>query len=361
MGVAARAVLYVARKRARSAVLFLILFSMALLTMLALVIRAGAATAAEDVRKSISTGIEMELAPIPGEELYELGRNDAGELTRTLTLALLTQSRLDDIAGLDGVNGYFIDEGMQALFTGLDVTPAGSATLIEQMSSSDPGDWSDYEQQLTSNTTAAASNGFLPVADSRWHPFFTNGALELVSGRHVANGDQGKAVISDELAKRNGLAIGDTIHGRNFDPVTGEVFGGAYEAEIVGLFHVGFEQELSDWTDESQVLSNVVFTDPSIRHWSQVQYNTFHGRDVLAAEADRLVSQITVFVDDPAQLDRVRAQLLAMEDVDWSHYSFDEYDADYKAAAGPLLTMVGLSTGMSVLVFAGCWPCSRSS
>ena len=38
-----------------------------------------------------------------------------------------------------------------------------------------------------------------------------------MEGRNIEAEDSGKAVISEELARRNGLGIGDAIELRNFD------------------------------------------------------------------------------------------------------------------------------------------------
>jgi ABC-type antimicrobial peptide transport system permease subunit len=191
------------------------------------------------------------------------------------------------------------------------------------------------------------------IGDGRWHPAFVNGALELVAGRHIETGDSGKAVISEELAANNGLAVGDVIESRNFDYLTGELYGSTFRSEIVGVFEVNFEQDLSDWTAESNIYVNVIFADVEMRHWSQVAYNTREGREVIARDADRVVAGLTLFVDDPLLLDAVIEQVEAVDGVDWGYYGFTRYDDDYKLAAAPLRTMVTVSTVLVVGVVGG--------
>ena len=57
MGVFKRAFLYISRKKARSFLLFLIMLLMGLFMLVGVLIRSSAAKAAEDVRKSITTGV----------------------------------------------------------------------------------------------------------------------------------------------------------------------------------------------------------------------------------------------------------------------------------------------------------------
>ena len=44
--------------------------------------------------------------------------------------------------------------------------------------------------------------------------------------------------------------------------MTGERYSSPYEVEIVGLFHVNFEQDMSRWTAEPDIPSELYFTDP---------------------------------------------------------------------------------------------------
>ena len=57
MGVFKRAFLYISRKKARSFLLFLIMLLMGLFMLVGVLIRSSAAKAAEDVRKSKTTGV----------------------------------------------------------------------------------------------------------------------------------------------------------------------------------------------------------------------------------------------------------------------------------------------------------------
>ena len=52
-------------------------------------------------------------------------------------------------------------------------------------------------------------------------------------------------------------------------------------------------------------------------------------------------------------LGQVKEKLMDMASVDWSYYSFKEYDRDYKAAAGPLNKLARLSTILAAVMAVG--------
>lgn len=353
VGVLKRAYLYITRKRARTVLMFAVLLVMGLFLLTGLSLRAGAKQAAEDVRRTIATGIEIEIAPISGPEIFDLTENEKGETVRIPKIPILKRSQVAQLLAIDGVQGYFTEMGYDPIYTGLDVHPGGYAWSLQAMREDDPEGTYFSEDDWRSTETAMHSNGIYEVADSRWHPFFVNGALELTEGRHVEAGDVGKTIISEELAGRNGLQVGDTIESYNYDFNTGEIYGSAFESEIVGIFRINFEQDLSNWTAEDNILANVMFADPSVRYWSQVESNTHYGRNVLAWEEDPVMWNITLFVEDPLMLESVEEQIKAMEDIDLSFYTMRRYDDEYRAVAKPMNTIAALSTILVVIMSAG--------
>ncbi|WP_198146314.1 ABC transporter permease [Dorea sp. D27] len=354
MGILKRACLYITRKKVRTIIMFTIIMSMSLFMLAGISIRFGASEAAADIRKTISTGLVMNMGEIPGDQVFQLVPNEKGEMVRTLKVPLLTRAHLAEILDIDGVEGYYTNQGFETAYTGLKLHPGGYTSTVKeaerQVSENRPG-WT--EEDIASNETSAHANGFYIVNEGKWHPFFRNGALELAAGRHIEEGDRAKAVISEELAERNGLQIGDEIEAYNFELMSGERYGSAYKTEIVGIFKINFQQDLSNWTSEDQILANVIFTDSYMRYWAQSEYNTYYGRQVLGRESYDILDNITLYVEDPMMLGTVKETLMDIGSVDWSYYSFKEYDRDYKAAAGPLNKLIRLSTILAAVMAAG--------
>lgn len=65
------------------------------------------------------------------------------------------------------------------------------------------------------------------------------------------------------------------------------------------------------------------------------------------------MGSITLFVEEPADLDKIEAQMKNNRSVDWSYYTIQRYDSDYKAAARPLLSMALLAAGMVAVMIIG--------
>lgn len=350
MNVFKRAFLYLIRKKVRSILLLLLLFFMGLFMLAGLSIHSGANQAAEEMRKTISTGLEINMDPVSGEEIYTARYNKDGELVRELKHSLITKSVAEKLSSIPGISGYYSEMGAEMLYTGLNVVPGG---FTEDLKKLEEDEEAASLEEIASVSAWCKANDFHVVQESEYYPYFRNGAFELISGRHLNIDDTGKILISEELAARNGLDIGDAIDGQNFDVITGEFYGETYHAEIVGVFRINFEQQLSEWTAEPKILDNTIFAPFELRHWGQYQYNTFYGGDVLAKEEDRLLGSITLFVEDPAELDKIEEQIKKNPYVDWNYYTIQRYDADYKAAAKPLLSMMLFSVGMVAVMIIG--------
>lgn len=350
MSVFKRAILYLIRKKMRSILLFLLLFFMGLFMLAGLSIRLSADQAAEEMRKSISSGLEIKMNAVSRNEIYATSYNEDGELMRTLKHSLITESVAENLSSLPGVSGYYSEMGAEMLYTGLNVVPGEYTEELRKLEEN--GDSADSEE-IASSSAWSKANDYHVVQESEYYPYFKNGAFELIAGRHLHIEDTGKILISEELAARNGLIIGDVIDGQNFDVITGDFYGEIYYAEIVGIFRINFEQQLSEWTAEPQILANTIFAPFELRHWGQRQYNTFYGGDIIAKEEDRLLGSITLFVEDPAELDMIEDQIKENQLVDWSYYTIQRYDSDYKAAAKPLFSITLFATCMVAVMIIG--------
>lgn len=133
MNVFKRAILYLIRKKKRSILLLLLLFFMGLFMLAGLSIRCGAGQAAEDMRKSISSGLEIKMSEVSGDEIYATRYNENGELVRTLKHSLVTESVAQKLAAIPGVSGYYSEMGVEALYTGLNVAPGGYTEELKKL------------------------------------------------------------------------------------------------------------------------------------------------------------------------------------------------------------------------------------
>ena len=190
--------------------------------------------------------------------------------------------------------------------------------------------------------------------ESKWQPFFINGAVELVEGRPLESSDRKKAIISDELAMRNSLSIGDTISSHSYDFITGDIYSEAYDMEIIGLFHVNFDQDISYYTFESDILENFIFTGAEISAWDHAEYKKHYGGEMIVDEYE-LVGNVTIFINDPIELNAIMDEVKRMDIVDWEYHTVARKDQDYQTLAGPLQSLSNLSTLLMSIVAVGCF------
>ena len=360
MGVLKRAYLYITRKKVRSILLFLIFFVTALFLLTGISIKRSAGKAAEDVQKTLKTGLRVESTgkSVTSEEILD----ENGEKVIVYKEPLIREHHIEEILEIEGVSGFYCDNlQRQSEYTGLLLHPGYNSHQLDMIDGKVPLDEYTTEEDLEymRNDRAAYeadthTNSFLKVYDSEWHPAFVNGAVELVEGRHIRVNDVAKVVISDEIAEKNGLKVGDKIIAHEADIFTGELYGTAYETEIAGIFHINFEQKVQpEWTWEDDILANTFFSTADIWTWSRREYQIQYGYPVFAPIPDDIVCLMTIYVEDPAYLDTVKEKLLAIDSIDWECYEFGVDDTEYRMAAAPLLSMRKISNLLAVIPVVG--------
>lgn len=358
MPVYKRALLYLSRKLTRTALLFFLLCAMGLLMLSGLSIYKSASAEADVIRRAVTSGFDMTFI----DELYngsiiDTYTNEKGELVRVVNVSVLTPEGVERILELDGVEGYYAQAGIDYLYTDLEVTPgffaSDSAELSEKLAAN-PELAMEYEPCIASDKINAKSIRLVEADGTRWQPYFMNGAIELVEGRHLEAEDEQMAVISSVFADLNHLTLGDTVTVYSYDYLTGEIYSEPYPMEIVGIFRTNFEQELSYYTCEYDILENLIFTGSEADTFFRREYAEFYGGQPVVNETEHYTG-ITFYVDDPANLDKIMEQVRALDVVDWNYYTLEKNDQDYQNVAGPLQTVVTLSTLLLVLTVAGCF------
>lgn len=125
MNVMKRAVLYLLRKKARSVILLLLLSFMGIFLLAGVAVRMGADRAAEDVRKSLTSGLVLErINGVSSDELYTSTRDENGLEVVDAKTNLFTETHMEEILKMEGVSGYYIQFSRWDLFTGLKLHPS---------------------------------------------------------------------------------------------------------------------------------------------------------------------------------------------------------------------------------------------
>lgn len=328
-----RAFLYVTRKRTKTLILFLILLVIATLALSGLSIKNATGTAQLNVRQALggmfsldqnmndpSKWVNQEI-PGMGVQSYYGG-------------SPLTTDLADKIVGsVKGIKGY------NATYTNYLLPKNSKGETLELLAdeNSDSGMDALFAGQgdFSSTVTAYAST------NTKFDSYFAGGYIRLAAGRHLESEDTNGVIISKELAELNGLSVGDKMILQMSEDKAAMVNVNANETqtevEIIGLFEATSKSSasLSNWS-----MDNAVYTD-----MKTVQ----HARPDMGDES---YEHIQFYVDDPAQMDKIIADIKSLSDVDASDFVINVDNSNVDAIMKPLANMDKLITILIVLILA---------
>lgn len=301
MGAWKRASLYLMRNKKKTMTLLAVLSAVSALVLLCVSVGNAADASLRELREQMGGYFKIETDYAQGK----FGRIDDA----------LAQ-KVADAGGIKAVNGmdvqYFMAEDMEL----------------------EPGRFS------AEGDAKAKLARFLGNTDSSLNEYFLLGYYSLTEGRHVAGDDSGKAVISDALAKRNRLSVGDTFRVRfDAENLPGEQAGllTSHELEVAGIYHIDTPQGYRGAeTAECDIEENFIFTDTA---FIREVYGEAagHGTDVYTGG-------VSFFAEDPKELDGIVGRLLESDDYDWDEYVLTKNNKTYEDSAAPLERLSGLVT-----------------
>ena len=175
-------------------------------------------------------------------------------------------------------------------------------------------------------------------------PNFTDETAILVEGKHITDTDNGKILISEQLAHTNQLSVGDTLtltHAR-----LGES-GAAYideipvktayaQVEILGIYKLNTP-------------------DTSIKPTAGIAENEIYASlDVLnelhESETDIYTGEVDFYITDPAKLESITRNVQLSQAIDWTTHFIRTNDFQYARIADQLSSLSDLIKILLVLV-----------
>ena len=302
-----RAVLYNARKKGKTLLLFLLLLVIGILLLICFSVQRATKTATLNVRQSLKGAFSIDAGASGGQ---------------------LTEGVLQAIRQLPGITGYNGRSASYAEYLREDGTPL----------------------QIRTEGAFQVVEGFehagKVVADSftEKDEFFTEKGFEIEEGSPVTEGGKHAAVIHRWLAEENDLQIGDTIllslneQMVSDDVMTGEgIAGKSVQAEIKGIFE-------STEPQEDEVLLSHVLYENTIFIDVQSYCELFpEGGDAYFESAD-------FQVDDPEKLDALIQQIRELEGVSWDQCTFTKHAVDYENARKSLEALEQIVVILSLAV-----------
>ncbi|MRX83165.1 ABC transporter permease [Eggerthella guodeyinii] len=335
MGLGKRALLYLTRKRGKTLILFLLLLVIATMALSGLAIKQAAQTAQLNVREALggSFALKQNTSDASKWESVQQGSSGSKGFYRGEPI---TKELADRIMGsVDGIKGYNASYQSTALMK----KQGEYLDLIE----SDSNEGGGLGAAMAASGDMNKTSSVFGATDTAFDSYFAQGFLKLVEGRHLEHGETGKALISKELADKNGLKVGDTLtlqqadfkaKMNGIDPEETKI-----DVEIVGLYESTAKASavLSNWS-----IDNAVFTSLEV-----IQ----HVRPETGGES---YERVDFYVDDPAEVDRIVEEVKSLDNIDPSDFVVDVDTSSVDSVIEPLKNMDSLMTGLiAVMVVIG--------
>ncbi|MDY2995873.1 MAG: ABC transporter permease [Faecalimonas sp.] len=311
-----RAVLYLARKKGKASLLFLIFFLVSALLLICFSVLNGTGQAAKDLRSNIGAAFYVR----PHQEMIFEG----GAVSEGAT-PIISQKSIDEIVDAAGeqVKAYNTEHYGYAKSEQLHFLPGAGDSKTSNMG------------QVTA------------VRDSQLTDVFLNEECTLTSGRHIRPDDENKILISEELAAENNLEVGDTL---TLTHAGLDQQGGAYidtipektafaEAEIVGIFQCGGADDGMDIPTAGKAVNHIYSDSHLLVNLQEQQEGVFEG-------------EIAFYIADPLELDSLLERVETIHSIDWNNHILKENDFQYKQIAGQLQNLQNLAVALIALATA---------
>ncbi len=308
-----RAMLYISRKKGKTVSLFLVVFVVAVF----LISCFGVLNASERLSGDIRTSL--------GAVFYirantEVAMTENGETEVTENHIHITSKEIDEIMQTGEIKYYNpINYGF-AKSDGIEFIPGDKHTVENNMG------------KVTALKFSALA------------PDFTDETAILTEGKHIVDDDKGKILISEQLAAKNRLSVGDSL------TLTHARFGEADEAYI---------DEIPVKTAYTQVEVSGLYKrnieDTSVKPTAGVAENEIYASlDVLdelhESETGVFTGEVDFYITDPAKLNDITRNVQLLPSIDWTTHFIRTNDFQYSRIADQLSSLGDLVKILLVLV-----------
>jgi putative ABC transport system permease protein len=305
-----RAARYVFRKRVRTAVLFIVLT----------IITASMLSATAVSRAAQHEAGQIEKQAVGG---FVLASNLQGSMLTPRGGGMVRPADVQRISKLSGVDSYMVRQNATADLVGASVVkvPGGDDYDAEK------------EQQFGNTANVIGTN------DSSKLNVFTSHTLGMVDGRHLKASDKHMSMVHEDLAKTNGLKVGDTLtlKANPYDADNESHSTATVKTTIVGIFKGDSDRKVSS---RAELTSNTVYTDLDT---TSTLYQYKAGKEIY--------QDATFVLDKGVDVEKTMEAAKKLP-VDWNNYQItrnDQYTSSMlNAARGVRSMMLGALIGVTI-------------
>ena len=320
-----RAFLYVTRKRGKTILLFAILLIMATFVLTGLSIWKTSQAALLDLRQSLGGKFDIfpdwENSPYVVKEFIKNEEKDeeTGKISSSYLMYSTVQFTPENIAAIKGVFGVkYCGARLDDLF------PFDGLSLF-------PG-------TLPIDAKYQGCAKVLGVCDTKDDPLFTTSTLTLSEGRHISADDVHVAIISQDLAERNELKIGDYLTAHRYNIEDQGFTGQEIKVQIIGLFTPNVLERFGEIVTTYDKMQNRVFVDAQT------------AIEMDSGEINYGFSTLHVTIDDPQAMARVVSDVMSLSGIDWNAFTIEVDNETYESAAAPLAALNELVVTLLVVI-----------
>lgn len=338
-----RGLIYLRKNKKRGMLLTGILFVMAMFLFVGGDLRKAAGEELKTIQKQMGGSIQVK-ADTENQALYEADPNDPNILT--FNGSYVDEDIIKKILALEHVEGYFPNEVAEA-WINLDLIP-GLYTGFVNDYEKHPEYAGNDETSVEMDRVFAHKPSVIPCTEGDLQEYFRIGVCEIIEGRNIQSNDQGKAVISRELAEQNQIGIGDSFcletkeAWMSANPSAPEqTVGIPAEVEIIGIFDVNFKQEITIYTMEYQIIENMIFTDEVTKEILRSNMGDSDQQDTY--------ENVSFFADASENLENILEEIKALTSSQGLLAEMDE--SSYQTAAQPLRQIRMIS--LILMIMAG--------
>jgi putative ABC transport system permease protein len=365
MSVIKRGFLYITRKRGRSILLLAIMLTAGLTAMLGLAVRSSADRQADAVRRSLAGSFILEA---DWEAVKELADDYGTNIPEDKRPKNISRELLHRIMDMEYFTNWFHSSRMVGIWFDLELRPGLYEDEYQDVLKN-PKLQATYHETLDELTVRKQDDDIYGCNNSELQEYFRMGAFTLSQGRHIREDDVNKVIISSGLAARNHLSLGDSITAElreGFSLAGGDLhkrWGDPFKLQIVGIFDVNFQQEPTVITDESgetwvntlenNLAENMIFSDLSTIKQMLLILGEHYGNKKDPSFYDG-VNEVTLFVDDPKNLEAAMNEVKSLKDIDWKYYTVKPDDSSYRASVKPLSQLRTISAVLIGTAVMGC-------
>lgn len=316
-----RSILYVSRNLTRTLLLLAVFFLVTTFTLSGLAVMNASEDTSAELRGTTGASFRVE------RNLSTGSSNDMGGGMSFNTQEHISDAMLKEIASTDGIKAY---------------NAQVYANLALYDSNNKPMEVVKYTSKWDGvglNYTISTLGSFF----SEYDKYFLTHSFELTEGRHITDEDRRVIIISEDLAQKCNLSLGDRVKLYCESWTTGGVADDDFkEVEVIGIFKVIEPQSEKENTAPSDLLENYVYADMNtlkeLSDWVE-----------FASERDGYEAA-DFYVNDPQQIESIIQNVYQIDSIDWNNFNITVNDEVYQRSASSMSNVESLIRTMIIIV-----------